>query len=50
MNRGLPSPAARLFRGETRVVMPSLINEIYGTVGATGPRKRRNSIYKETKA
>ena len=37
MNRGLPSPAVRLFRGETRVVMPSFIQEFVGTIRQVAP-------------
>lgn len=48
MNRGLPSPTVRLIRGETRVVMPSLINEIYATVRMTRPCQRGNSVDRTT--
>ena len=44
MHRSLPSPAVRLFRGETGVVMPFLINELYGAIRMTRPCQRRNSI------
>jgi len=44
MNRSLPSPAVRLFRGETGVVTPFLINELYGAVRMTRPCERRKSI------
>lgn len=35
MNRGLLSPAVRLFRGETGEVTPFLINEFHGAVRMT---------------
>ena len=35
MNRGFPSPAVRLFRGETGEVTPFLINEFHGAVRMT---------------
>src|SRR5271168_1889793 len=44
MNRSLPSPAVRLFRGETGVVMPFPVNELYGAVRMTRPCQRGNSI------
>ena len=37
MNRDLPSPAVRLFRGETRVVMPSLVQEFVGAIRQVAP-------------
>src|SRR5580704_2820309 len=44
MNRSLPPPAVRLFGRETGVVLPFLINKLYGAVRTTRPRERGNSI------
>src|SRR5262245_30003636 len=35
----LPPPAVGLFRGKTRIVVPSLVEEFLGTVGQTAPRE-----------
>src|SRR5882757_4624507 len=44
MDRGLPTSALELLSRLAGVVLPSPVNEIYGTIWSTRPRKRRNSI------
>ncbi len=44
MNGDLPSPAAQLFSRETRVVVPSPVSELDGTVWQTGPCHRGDRI------
>ena len=39
MNRNLPSPAVGLLRGETRVIVPSLVKELAGTIRKIAPRE-----------
>jgi hypothetical protein len=39
MNRDLPSPAMGLLRGETRVIVPSLVKELAGTIRKIAPRE-----------
>src|ERR1019366_7109401 len=33
MKRSLPSPSARLFRGQTRIVLPTFVRKLVGSVG-----------------
>jgi hypothetical protein len=40
MNRDLPSPAMGLLRGETSIVVPSLVKELVGTIRKIAPRER----------
>ena len=44
MNRNLPPPTAGLFRRETRIVVPPLIEKFLGSVRQTAPRECRNRI------
>src|SRR5258708_23586866 len=44
MNRGLPSPAIRLFRRKACVVKPSSIDELDRAIRLTRPRNCRNSV------
>jgi hypothetical protein len=44
MNRDFPSRAACLFPGNARVVMPSLVQELNGTIRKTGPRERGDRV------
>ena len=44
MNRGLPSPAEAFLNRETRVVMPSPIQEFVGAARPGTPRKRGDCI------
>ena len=44
MDRGLPTSALGLLSRLTVVVLRSPVNEIYGALWNTRPRKRRNSI------
>ena len=44
MNRGLPSPAVRLFRGDTRVVMPSFVQKFVGTIRQVAPSERGDRV------
>ena len=49
MNCGLPTRPKQFVRRKTRVLTPALINEIYRTVGTTGPGERRHSFDQSTK-
>src|SRR6266404_2141113 len=44
MNRNLPPPTAGLFRRETRIVVPPLIEKFLGSVRQTAPRECRDRI------
>jgi hypothetical protein len=44
MDCNLPSPAVGFLRGETRIVVPSLVEEFHGTVRQPTPYERRNRI------
>ena len=44
MNRGLPSPAEAFLNRETRVVMPSPIQEFVGAARPGTPRKRGDCV------
>ena len=44
MNRGLPSPAEAFLKRETRVIMPSPIQEFVGAARPGTPRKRGDCI------
>ena len=48
MNRRLPSLETRLFRGETGVVMPSLVQELVGTIRLGTPNQRWNRFMRES--
>src|SRR5580704_15035964 len=44
MDRGLPTRALGLLSRQAGELLPSPVNEIYGALWNTRPRKRRNSI------
>src|SRR5215472_14465032 len=44
MERGLPAPTMRLFRRETRIFVPTLVEEFILTIRQIAPRERGNSI------
>src|SRR5262249_23682425 len=44
MERGLPAPTMRLFRGETCIFMPTFVEELARTVRQGAPRECRNGI------
>src|SRR5271155_1289193 len=44
MNDSLPTPTVGFFRRESGVVVPSLVDEILGTVGKTAPYECGNRI------
>src|SRR5262249_42393567 len=44
MERGLPAPAMRLLRRETRIFMPPFVEELVRTIREIAPRERGNGI------
>src|SRR5258708_13899888 len=44
MESGLPSPTMRFFRGEARVLMPSLVQELVWTIRQVAPDQCRDGI------
>src|SRR4029077_15345561 len=44
MEGGLPSPTMRFFRGEARVLMPSLVQELVWTIRQVAPDQGRDGI------
>jgi len=44
MNGDSPSPAAGFLRGETRIVMPALVEELVGTIRKIARREGRDRV------
>jgi len=44
MNGDSPSPASGFLRGETRIVMPALVEELVGTIRKIARREGRDGV------
>src|SRR6185295_15548731 len=44
MERSLPAPTMRLFRGETCIFMPTFVEELVRAIRQIAPRQRRDGI------